>query len=108
LTEVNNGTLSLYELVRAASENVARHLGLYPRKGVIQVGSDADITVIDMKKDGVIGDSLPVRSKIGFTPLHGMKVTGVPGYTIVRGKTVMDHGRILVKPGFGKFVPAQD
>jgi dihydroorotase len=108
LTEVNNGNLSLYEFVRAASENVARHLGLYPRKGVIQIGADADITLVDMHKEGVIGESLPVRSKMGFTPLHGMKVKGVPVYTIVRGKVVMDHGDILVKPGFGKFVPAQD
>jgi dihydroorotase len=108
LTEVNNGNLSLYELVRAASENVARHLGLYPRKGVIQVGADADLAIIDMGKEGVIGESLPVRSKMGFTPLHGMKVKGAPVYTIVRGTVVMDHGDIQVKPGFGKFVPAQD
>jgi dihydroorotase (multifunctional complex type) len=108
LNEVNNGNLSLYELVRAASENVARHLGLYPRKGVIQIGADADITLVDMEKDGVIGESLPVRSKMGFTPLHGMKVKGGPVYTIVRGNVVMDHGNILVKPGFGKFIPAED
>jgi dihydroorotase-like cyclic amidohydrolase len=108
LTEVNKGTLSLYELVRAASENVARHLGLYPRKGVIQVGADADLAIIDLGREDVIGESLPVRSKMGFTPLHGMKVKGAPVYTIVRGTVVMDHGDIQVKPGFGKFVPAQD
>jgi dihydroorotase-like cyclic amidohydrolase len=98
----------LYELVRAASENVARHLGLYPRKGTIQVGADADLAVIDMNRQAVIGDSLPVRSKMGFTPLHGMEVKGVPVHTIVRGTPVMDHGKLLVEPGFGKFVAAQD
>jgi dihydroorotase (multifunctional complex type) len=108
LTEVNKGSLTLYELVRVASENVARHLGLYPRKGTIRVGADADLAVIDMNQEAVIGDSLPVRSKMGFTPLHGMEVKGVPVHTIVRGTPVMDHGKLLVEPGFGKFVAAQD
>lgn len=47
-------------------------------------------------------------TEVGFTPLQGMKVKGGPVCTIVRGNVVMDHGNILVKPGFGKFVPAQD
>lgn len=107
LTEVNKGNLSLYEFIRAASENVARHIGLYPRKGTIRVGSDADLAIVDMNQEGVLGKSLPVYSKMGFTPLEGYEVKGVPVYTIVRGEVVMDHGRIMVEPGFGTFVPAE-
>jgi dihydroorotase len=107
LTEVNEGRLSLYEFVRAASENVARHLGLYPRKGTIRVGSDADLAIVDLNREAVLGESLPVRSKMGFTPLHGQKVKGVPVYTIARGHVVMAQGEIKVEPGFGKFVPAE-
>jgi dihydroorotase len=107
LTEVNKGRLSLYEFVRAASENVARHIGLYPRKGVIRVGSDADLAIVDMSREAVLGQSLPVYSKMGFTPLEGHAVKGVPVYTVARGQVVMDHGKIMVEPGFGRFVPAQ-
>jgi dihydroorotase len=107
LTEVNKGRLSLYEFVRAASENVARHIGLYPRKGVIRVGSDADLAIVDLGKGGVLGKSLPVYSKMGFTPLEGQEVKGIPVYTVARGHVVMDHGKIMVEPGFGQFVPAE-
>src|SRR5690606_17229573 len=55
LTQVNAGKLGLYEFVRAASENVARHIGLYPQKGTIRVGSDADLAIVDMKKKAILG-----------------------------------------------------
>jgi len=106
LTEVNAGRLSLRQFSRAASENVARFLGLYPRKGVVRVGSDADLAIVDMKGEAVLGESYPVYSKMGYTPLQGKKVKGLPVYTIARGRLVMDHGKVLAKPGSGKFVPA--
>src|SRR5439155_6273624 len=94
LTEVNAGRLTLRQFSRAASENVARFLGLYPRKGVVRVGSDADLAIVDMKGEAVLGESYPVYSKMGYTPLHGKKVKGLPVYTIARGRLVMDHGKI--------------
>jgi dihydropyrimidinase len=108
MTEVNRGRLSLYEFVRAASENVARHIGLFPRKGVIRVGSDADLAIVDMKRKAVLGKSLPVYSKMGFTPLEGQEVQGVPIYTIARGHVIMEKGEIKVDPGFGTFIPAEN
>jgi dihydroorotase (multifunctional complex type) len=104
LTEVHNGRISLATLSRAASENVARHMGVYPRKGVIQIGSDADLVVVDMDREAVIGESYPVYSKQGFTPLAGKRVRGVPIYTVVRGEVVMEDGDVVGTPGYGEFV----
>lgn len=107
LTEVNNGRLPLAQLSRLASENVARHLGIYPQKGVIRVGSDADLVVVDMQQESVLGETYPVYSKMGFTPLAGKEVKGMPAYTVVRGEVVMDHLDVIGKPGHGKFVTRQ-
>lgn len=103
LTEVNRGRLSLARLSRLASENVARHLGIYPRKGVIRLGSDADLVVLDMEQQGVLGETYPVYSKIGFTPLAGHEVKGMPVYTVSRGEVVMDHLEVTGTPGRGQF-----
>ena len=105
LTEVNRGRISLERLIWLTAENAARHVGLYPRKGTIRVGSDADLVLVDMQKKAVLGESYPVYSKMGFTPYQGKEVQGVPVYTLVRGEVVMDHGDIVVDPGFGQFVP---
>ncbi|MBJ7601789.1 MAG: dihydroorotase family protein [Candidatus Dormibacteraeota bacterium] len=104
LTEVNKGRLSLERFSKLASENVARHLGIYPRKGVIRVGSDADLVVLDMEQESVLGETYPVFSKIGFTPLAGHEVKGMPVHTISRGEVVMDHLQVVATPGRGQFV----
>jgi dihydroorotase len=104
LTEVNRGKIPLERLVWLTSENPARHIGLYPRKGTIRPGADADLVLVDLQKKAVLGESYPVYLKMGFTPLHGTEVQGVPIYTLVRGELVMDHGKIVVDPGFGQFI----
>ncbi|MGH7862670.1 MAG: dihydroorotase [Candidatus Dormibacteraceae bacterium] len=104
LTEVNHGRLGLERLSMLASENVARHLGIYPQKGTIRVGSDGDLAVVDMAEESVLGETYPVYSKQGFTPLAGKQVRGMPIYTIVRGAVVMDHLNVIGKPGYGRFV----
>jgi len=105
LTEVNKGRLTLREVVRAACEMPARTIGLYPRKGCIGVGADADLAVLDLNKEAILGDSYPVYSKAGFTPFPGYRVTGIPIYTIASGRVVMQHGEITAAPGSGTFVP---
>ena len=104
LTEVNKGRISLERLSELCSSAVAKHLGIYPRKGVIQVGSDADLAIVDMKRKKILGKDYPVYSKTGFTPWEGKEVQGIPIYTIVRGKVVMKNGEILPKPGYGEFI----
>jgi dihydroorotase len=97
LTQVNEGRLSLPNYVKLASENPARLFNLYPRKGTIQIGSDADFTIVDMAKEGII-ESAKLHSKTKITPFDGWKVKGLPVYTIVRGKVVMKDGEIVGKP----------
>ncbi len=103
LTEVNHGRLTLNDYVRWASTNPAKVWDIYPRKGALQVGSDADITIVDLDKEGVISaEKLHSKSKV--TPFDGFKVKGMPVYTIVRGRVVMKDGEIVGKSGWGKLI----
>lgn len=104
LNAVNEGRLTLHDVVRLCSENPAKRFGLFPNKGAIQVGADADFTIVDMNKTNTFTKA-DMYSKAGHTSWEGMSVKGMPVYTIVRGKTVMDHGKIVAEPGHGKFVP---
>lgn len=104
LTQVNAERLTLEDLVRFCSENPARIFGQFPHKGAIQVGSDADLTLVDMDRRATL-TSADMHSKTGLTSWEGMEVTGMPVYTVVRGRVVMDHGEITSEPGYGKFVP---
>ena len=97
LTQVNANRLSLEKFVQVTSENAARLFGIYPRKGALIVGSDCDVTIVDLKKESVIR-SENLHSKNNITPFEGWKVKGIPIYTIVRGNVVMDHGQIVSKP----------
>ncbi len=113
LTLVNKGIFpSLEFLVKIASENTAKCFNMYPRKGAIQLGSDADFTIVDMDKKAIISEESapadkgkwPLYSKTGWTQSFGMEVHGLPVYTIVRGTIVMRETEIIGKPGHGKLV----
>lgn len=104
LTNVNEGNLSIHDLVRVTSENPAKIFGLYPQKGAIQIGSDADLTIVDMEKEQKFTRRM-VQSKSGWTLFDGEIFKGWPVQTMVRGKTVMKDGEITGKPGQGKFIP---
>jgi dihydroorotase (multifunctional complex type) len=104
LTEVNRGRITLDQVVRITSYNPARIFGVYPRKGVIQAGSDADLVIVDLNKEETIRND-STYTKVGWTPYDGRKVKGVPVLTMVRGKIVMENGNVLGKPGDGGFVP---
>jgi dihydroorotase-like cyclic amidohydrolase len=97
LTEVNKGRMSLNQYVKLASENPAKVWQIYPRKGAIRLGSDGDVTIVDMEKEAVI-DANKLHSKNKPTPWHGWKVKGVPVCTIVRGHVQMRDGEPVGKP----------
>lgn len=94
LTEVNAGRMSISDYVRWSAFNPAKTWGLYPRKGAIQVGSDADIALVDLGHEWTIDDA-KIQSRSKISPWHGRKVKGLPIHTIVRGRFVM-RGRTLV------------
>ena len=102
----NKGRISLSRLVEVLCKNPAIHYGLYPKKGALELGSDADFTIIDLNKEWTI-DQNQMQSKAKFTPLHGMKLKGKVVKTIVRGKTVFEDDKIVGTPGYGSYVKRQ-
>ena len=107
MDKINKGELSIERYVSFACENPARIYGLYPRKGVIMVGSDADLVLIDMDYEWTITNE-SLSSKNHITPFHGWKIKGKPMLTIVNGQVVMEDGKIVGKPS-GKLVnPKQE
>ncbi|KXB08084.1 hypothetical protein AKJ55_01465 [candidate division MSBL1 archaeon SCGC-AAA382M17] len=99
---VKNNRISIRTFLKVVSENPARRLGLWPRKGVISVGSDADLTVVDMDEEKEIRAE-ETFTKCEHTPYEGEKVVGMPVLTLVRGKVVMEDGEIVAEPGHGNF-----
>ncbi|RYL93969.1 allantoinase AllB [Sporolactobacillus sp. THM19-2] len=97
LNAVNEGRITLQKLTALLSENPARRFGIYPQKGSLQPGTDADLTIVDMEKETVIrAEKLHSKSKI--TAYDGWPVKGIPVETIVRGETIMKNGEIVHKP----------
>jgi dihydroorotase len=101
LTEVHNGRLSLTQLVDLFSTRPARIFGLYPTKGAIMPGADADLVVVDLEAEDVIRNE-DILSKCGWSPWAGQKVTGLPIHTLVRGTFVMRDRAVIGSPGFGE------
>ena len=104
LTQVNAGRMTICDYVRKSAFNPARTFGLYPRKGALQPGSDADITIVDLDREMTIEDAgLHSRSRI--TPWNGRKVKGVPVHTLVRGRFVVkDRELVSGTKGWGRSV----
>ena len=95
LTQVNAGRLSLNQYVKVQAEGPARAWNLWPRKGNLGRGADADVTIVDLAREGTINQDT-LQSKV--TPFHGFRVKGMPVYTIVRGHVVMAQGRVVGEP----------
>ncbi len=95
---VHTGRMTLQQFVRASSEGPAKTWNIYPQKGTIALGSDGDLTIIDLEKEGVIRDD-ELHSKNHVTPFDGRKTKGQPVATIVRGRIVMRDGELVGEPG---------
>src|SRR3954449_9789962 len=94
MTEVNAGRMSISDYVRGSAAKPAKIWGLYPRKGVVQAGAQADLALVDLVRESVIDDAL-LQSRSKATPWHGRPVRGLPVHTLVRGRFVMRE-RVLV------------
>src|SRR3954454_9467289 len=88
LNEVNAGRMSISDYVRWSAANPAKIWGLYPRKGVVQPGAQADLALVDLGRASVIDNAL-LQSRSKATPWHGRPVRGLPVHTLVRGRFVM-------------------
>jgi len=104
LHAVNEGWISIKKLVEVTSTTPAKIYGLYPKKGAIKEGADADVVVVDLQAEEVIeGDKIYTKAK--WSPYEGIKLKGKPLYVISRGEIIYEEGKVLGKPGRGKFLP---
>ena len=104
LNDVHEGKITLANLVRCLSENPARILGLFPRKGVLLPGSEADLVVVDFERERILSNE-GLYTKVQWSPYAGRKVRGMPVLTMVRGTIVAENGEVVGKRGHGKFIP---
>ena len=95
LDHVNNGKLTLEQLIKLMCENPCKIFGI-KNKGYLKEGYDADLTIADMDKEVTIKDEM-IASKCGWTPFNNHKIKGFPVGTIVNGNLVMSDGKVIVE-----------
>jgi len=100
---VRTGRLTMNEFVAATSTNAAKIFGLYPKKGAVAVGADADIVVWDPKAEKTI-TAASQQSAIDYNVFEGQHVVGLPRFTLTRGRVAVTEGSVAPKEGHGAFV----
>ena len=100
---VGTGKISMNRFVEITSTAPAKLFGLYPRKGTIAVGADADLLVWDANKEHVL-DAAALHMAVDHSPYEGRKVKGAPEIVMSRGKVVIDKGVHVGAKGHGRFV----
>jgi dihydropyrimidinase len=100
---VRTGKISLNRFVELTSTSPAKIFGLFPRKGTIAPGSDADIVVFDAEKTQRLS-ARTLHMRVDYNPYEGREVTGVTDTVISRGKIVIDGGKFVGKAGAGSFL----
>ncbi|MCV9961489.1 dihydropyrimidinase [Pararhizobium sp. BT-229] len=100
---VATGRITMNEFVAVTSTNIAKILNMYPKKGAILVGADADIVVWDPKRSKTIS-AASQQSSIDYNVFEGKQVTGLPRYTLTGGVVAIEESTIKTREGQGKFV----
>ena len=103
---VNTGRLTPNEFVAVTSTNIAKILNVYPRKGAILVGADADLVVWDPEKEKTI-TAKAQQSAIDYNVFEGKHVKGLPRFTLTRGRVAVHDGELRPQEGHGAFVPRE-
>ena len=88
------------------SSNAARILGLYPRKGTIAVGSDADLVIFNPDQEETISAKTH-HMRVDYSMFEGIRTKGAPRTVLSRGRTVIDRGKFVGRPGSGQFLRRQ-
>jgi dihydropyrimidinase len=100
---VAKGRISLVRLVELLCENPARRFGLYPKKGTLKVGSDADVVIFDPGHEWTIsGEKL--HGAYDYTCFEGWRCKGKPILSLLRGHVLLENGKLHQGPGFGRFI----
>jgi dihydropyrimidinase/dihydroorotase len=102
---VNRNRISMERLVEVCAANNAKRWGLYPRKGALVEGSDADMVIVDLEKSAVVDDDFYHTMEPRYSTMHGMELTGLPTHTIVGGEVVVEDGELLVDKGGRDYLP---
>ena len=100
---VMTGRMTIERFVAVTSSNHARTYGMYPRKGTIAVGSDADLAIWNPDQQVTISSTM-LHDNVGYTPYEGRQVTGWPERVISRGRIVVNQGVLDAQPGSGQFI----
>ncbi|HEY8646771.1 MAG TPA: amidohydrolase family protein, partial [Gaiellaceae bacterium] len=100
---VRTGRITLNRMVELLATNPAKLFGLYPRKGTVAVGSDADIVIFDPDKKHTISAATH-HSKSDYNLYEGTEVTGTPEIVLLRGNVLVENGELVAEPGIGQFV----
>ncbi|HVC77877.1 MAG TPA: dihydroorotase family protein [Candidatus Micrarchaeaceae archaeon] len=103
LDDVHHGKLPLETAIRLLSENSARLIGVFPQKGAIQVGANADLVLVDLDKEVVPSDEA-TYTKAHWTPYKGRRLRGAPVLTMLRGQVIAKDGKVIGKRGYGRYV----
>src|SRR5271170_5204007 len=103
---VGGNRFSVNRFVQLVSTAPAKLFGLYPRKGTIAIGSDADIVVFDPNQEQVISASTH-HMRVDYSMFEGIQVKGVPKTVLSRGTTIIENGKFLGRPGAGQFLRRQ-
>lgn len=101
---VHKGRITFEKLVEIYCQNTAYTFGLYPKKGTIQVGSDGDLVIIDMKKTMKVSEKI-LHSYADFTVFEGLEVKGWPILTVLGGNVIMEDREPVGKHGQGRYIP---
>ena len=100
---VREGRISMNRFVEITSTAPAKIFGLYPRKGTIAIGADADVIVWDPNHEHMLSQKT-LHMRIDYSPYEGRKVTGAPTHVLSRGETIVKSGKFLGRAGRGKFL----
>jgi dihydropyrimidinase len=100
---VNEGRITLNRMVELLATNPAKLFGLYPRKGSVAVGSDADLVIFDPNREVTISAKTH-HSKADYSLYEGTTVRGAPDVVLLRGNVLVENDELVAAPGIGQFV----
>jgi dihydropyrimidinase len=100
---VNKGKISLNKMVDISSTSSAKIFGMFPKKGTIAVGTDADIVIFNTTKKHILSASTH-HHHCDYSAYEGHEVTGKAETVLMRGKVAIDNGKVIIEKGYGKFI----